>query len=500
MDSYDQPAEANEAENERKPWTTLILLGLAQFMVILDITVVNVALPSIAEELAFAEGDLQWVISAYVLFTGGLLMLGGRAADLFGRRRVLLCGLATFTVASLASGLASSPEALVAARAVQGLGAAMLTPGALSIVTTAYEGSQRTAALAAWSAIGSAGAAAGVVLGGVLTSGLGWEWVFFINVPVGLATGIGVLAVVPSTPAAATGRRLDVLGAATAVAGLVVLLYGIEGTGEHGWGSALTVSLLLAAAVLLATFVAVERRVGEPVVPPATWGNRPLVSGIALIFVATALLVAVFFLNTLYLQDILGWSALETGLAFLPLVLLIATGSKAAGRLIGRIGSRSLAAIGLLLVAAGAGLLTRAPDVATYETGVLPGFVILGFGVGMVFPAASIAAMSEVAHNAAGLASGLVATGHELGAAFGVAAISAVATAASTYVAGYADGFVAVAGAAALVAIVALRATPAVRPATRAGAHRRPDRVERSHAGGRAKREPGAAAGSRGPR
>jgi MFS family permease len=289
MDSYDQPAEANEAENERKPWTTLILLGLAQFMVILDITVVNVALPSIAEELAFAEGDLQWVISAYVLFTGGLLMLGGRAADLFGRRRVLLCGLATFTVASLASGLASSPEALVAARAVQGLGAAMLTPGALSIVTTAYEGSQRTAALAAWSAIGSAGAAAGVVLGGVLTSGLGWEWVFFINVPVGLATGIGVLAVVPSTPAAATGRRLDVLGAATAVAGLVVLLYGIEGTGEHGWGSALTVSLLLAAAVLLATFVAVERRVGEPVVPPATWGNRPLVSGIALIFVATAI-------------------------------------------------------------------------------------------------------------------------------------------------------------------------------------------------------------------
>jgi EmrB/QacA subfamily drug resistance transporter len=471
MVRHDQSAPVIEPENERRPWTTLILLGLAQFMVILDITVVNVALPSIAEELSFAEGDLQWVITAYVLFTGGLLMLGGRASDLLGRRRVFLCGLATFTLASLASGLASSPETLVAARAVQGLGAAMLAPGALSIVTTTYEGSQRTAALAAWSAISSAGAAVGLVIGGVLTSGLGWESVFFINVPVGLATGIGVLLVVPSSPPAASGRRLDVLGGVTAVAGLLVLLYAIEGTGEHGWGSARTVVLLLAAAAVLATFVIVERRVSEPIVPPATWANRPLVSGMALIFVATALLVAVFYLNTLYLQDILDWSALETGLAFLPLVLVIAAGTNAAHRLIGRIGSRNLAAIGLLLVAAGAGLLALAPDVATYGTDVLPGFLILGFGVGLLFPAASIAAMSDVADEAAGLASGLVTTGHELGAAFGVAAVSAVATAASTFVAGYADGFVAVAGAAALVAVVALRVTPAVRPASRAGAH-----------------------------
>src|SRR5918992_1249714 len=223
MHSPDQPADVIDAGSERKPWTTLILLGLAQFMVILDITVVNVALPSIAEDLDFPEGDLQWVITAYVLFTGGLLMLGGRATDLFGRRRVFLAGLATFTVASLASGLASSPEALVASRAVQGLGAAMLTPSALSIVTTTYAGSQQTAALAAWSAIGSAGAAAGVVFGGVLTWGLGWEWVFFINVPVGVVAAVGVLRVVPGAPAAAVGQRLDVLGAVTAVAGLVVL-------------------------------------------------------------------------------------------------------------------------------------------------------------------------------------------------------------------------------------------------------------------------------------
>jgi EmrB/QacA subfamily drug resistance transporter len=465
------PDESTDHERtERKPWTTLILLGLAQFMVILDITVVNVALPSISEDLAFAEGDLQWVITAYVLFTGGLLMLGGRATDLFGRRRVFLGGLATFTIASLASGLASSPEMLIAARAIQGLGAAMLTPAALAIVTTTYEGGQRTAALAAWSAISSGGAAVGVVLGGVLTSALGWEAVFFINVPVGLATVLGVLRVVPSAPAVAAGRSLDILGAVTAVAGLVVLLFGMEGAGEHGWGSARTIGLLLASAALLATFAGVERRVREPLVPPRTWRNRALVSGSAVILVATGLLVGVFFLNTLYLQHVLGWSALETGLAFLPLVVVIAVGANTANRVIGRIGSRNLAAIGLLLVAAGGALLALAPDAATYGTDVLPGFLIIGLGVGLVFPAGSIAAMSEVTDEEAGLASGVLTTGHELGAAFGVAAISAVATAAATFVDGYADGFVAVAVVAAVVALVSLWVTPAVRPAATEGA------------------------------
>jgi EmrB/QacA subfamily drug resistance transporter len=463
MQIHDQSHRATHPGPGRKPWTTLILLGLAQFMVILDITVVNVALPSIAEDLAFAEGDLQWVITAYVLFTGGLLMLGGRATDLFGRRRVFLGGLTVFVVASLASGLASSPEALVAARAVQGLGAAMLTPGALSIVTTTYAGGQRTAALAAWSAIGSAGAAAGVVLGGVLTSGLGWEWVFFINVPVGVIAGIGVLRIVPSAPPAAVGQRLDILGAVTAVAGLVVLLYGVEGANEHGWNSARTIALLLASAALLTTFAGVERSVREPLVPPKTWRNRTLISGTVVILVATALLVAVFFLNTLYLQDVLGWSALETGLAFLPLVIVIAAGANAANRLVPRIGSGNLAALGLALVAGGAGLLALAPDVASYGKDILPGFLVLGFGVGLVFPAGSIAAMSNVPDEAAGLASGLVTTGHELGAAFGVAAISAVATAASTFVAGYADGFVAVAAVAALVASIATTAVPGPR-------------------------------------
>jgi EmrB/QacA subfamily drug resistance transporter len=451
-------------EEERKPWTTLILLGLAQFMVILDITVVNVALPSIGEDLNFAEGDLQWVITAYVLFTGGLLLLGGRATDLFGRRRIFLAGLITFTLASLASGLAPSAEALIIARAIQGLGAAMLTPGALSIVTTTYEGGQRTAALAAWSAISSAGAAAGVVLGGVLTTGLGWEWIFLINVPIGFATAIGVLQVVPSAPASAAGRRLDLIGAATVVAGLVLLVYGVEGANEHGWGSDRTVLLLIAAAALLTAFIAIERRVKEPVLPPATWSNRPLVSGVGLILVATALLVAVFFLNTIYLQDILGWSALETGLGFLPLVVVIGIAANVATKLIPLIGTRNLAALGLLIAAGGASLLVAAPEVASYGVDVLPGFIVLGFGVGLVLPASSIAAFSGVGEEAAGLASGLLTTGHELGAAFGVAAISAIATAAPTFVDGYADGFAAVAVVGAVVAVIALLATPTVRP------------------------------------
>jgi EmrB/QacA subfamily drug resistance transporter len=446
------------------PWTTLVLLGLAQFMVTLDITVVNVALPSIARDLAFSDGDLQWVITAYVLFTGGLLMLGGRASDLFGRRRIFLAGLALFTLASLASGLAPSPEALIGARAAQGLGAAMLTPAALSIVTTTYEGSQLTAALAAWGAIASAGAAVGVILGGVLTAGLGWEWVFLINVPVGLATAIGVLRVVPDAPATAAGRRLDVVGAVTAVAGLVVLVYAIEGANEHGWGSVRTVVLTTVAVALLAAFAVVERRAREPILPPTTWSDRSLVSGVGLILVGTALLVAVFFLNTIYLQDVLGWSALETGLAFLPLVLAIGLAANAANQLIARAGSRNLAALGLGLVAVGGLLLAVAPDSAGYWTDVLPGFVILGFGVGLVFPAASIAALSEVGEDTAGLASGLIATGHELGAAFGVAAISAVATSASTFVAGYEAGFAAVAALAAVVATIALVAIPTVRP------------------------------------
>jgi EmrB/QacA subfamily drug resistance transporter len=454
---------------ERQPWAVLILLSVAQFMVILDITVVNVALPSIGEALDFAPADLQWVVTAYVLFTGGLLLLGGRATDLFGRRRVFLAGLATFTAASLASGLAPSPEALIAARAAQGLGAAMLTPGALSIITATYVGAQRAAALSAWGAIGSAGAAAGVVLGGMLTTWLGWEWVFLINVPVGLATGLLALRIVPRGSAVAAGRgQLDLPGALSAVAGLVLLVYAVEGTGEHGWGSPRTLVLLAFSGVLLATFAAVERGVARPLLPPSTWRIRSLVSGVSLMFGATGLLVGAFFLNSLYLQHVLGASALETGLAFLPLMLAIGVGAHVASRLIARIGSRALATTGLGLIAAGALLLAVAPDHASYAADLLPALLILGLGVGFVFPAASVTTMSDVHEEGAGLASGLMTTGHELGAALGVATFSAVATAASTFPSGYGSGFLVAAVLAAVLAAVTLVAVPAVRPTTKA--------------------------------
>jgi EmrB/QacA subfamily drug resistance transporter len=461
VDGSDSASESAE----RRSWAVLIVLSVAQFMVVLDVTVVNVALPSIGRALHFAPADLQWVITAYVLFTGGLLLLGGRATDLFGRRRVFLMGLSLFTAASLASGLAPSPVALIVARAAQGLGAAMLTPGALSIIVSTYAGRQRTAALSAWGAIGSAGAAAGVVLGGMLTTWLGWESIFFVNVPVGLATGVLALRLVPAhAPAAGTRRRLDLAGAAALVAGLMVLVYAIEGTGQHGWGSARTLILGALAVTLLGTFAAIERRASHPLVPPAVWKVRSLTSGVGLMFGATGILVGTFFLNSLYLQRVLGDSALETGLAFLPLAVVIGLGAHLASHLLPRVGTRTLAAAGLVLIGAGSLWLAEAPDHAGYLADLLPGFLAVGLGVGLVFPAASVTTMSDVHDQRSGLASGLMSTGHEVGAAMGVATFSAVATAASTFVAGYTDGFVAAAALAGALAVATLVALPAVRP------------------------------------
>jgi EmrB/QacA subfamily drug resistance transporter len=449
-----------------RPWIVLILLSIAQFMVILDVTVVNVALPSIGRDLNFAPADLQWVVSAYVLFTGGLLLLGGRAADVLGRRPVFLAGLAVFTTASLTSGLATSPEWLIVSRGAQGLGAAMLTPGALSIITTTYTGEQRVKALAVWGAIGGAGAAAGVVLGGLLTSWLGWESVFFINVPIGIAVGFLALRLVPASPPAVSDRRLDVPGAISVVAGLVLLVFAIQGTSQHGWGSARTLIPLLLSAGLLAAFAAIERRAPRPLVPPSIWRSRTLASGVALMFGATGILVGTFFLNSLYLQRELGASALETGLAFLPLTVVIGFGAHVATHLMVRVGARALAVAGLALLAAGALILAAAPDHAGYATELLPGFLVLALGVGLVFPTASVTTMSEVSHEQAGLASGLMTTGHEVGAALGVATFSAIATAGDTFPAGYGTGFLVAAIVAGVMALIALVTVPAIRPAS----------------------------------
>jgi EmrB/QacA subfamily drug resistance transporter len=463
-------AQANRGI-DRQPWSVLVLLSIAQFMVILDITVVNVALPSIGTDLHFTAGDLQWVISAYVLFTGGLLLLGGRAADILGRRPIFFAGLLIFTAASLASGLAASPAALIVARAVQGIGAAMLSPAALSIITTTYAGSQRTTALSAWGAIAAGGGVVGMVVGGMLTTWLSWEWIFFINVPVGLVVALLALRLVPTAPGAGGLDRLDVLGAIALVGGLVTLVYGIERTRTEGWGSAQTLILFGAAAALLATFVRIERGASQPLLPLSTWRSRTLSPSVALMLGATGFLVGVIFLGSLYMQGTLGYSALETGLAFLPLMVVIGVGAHLAPHLLGRFGARSVAAGGLLLMALAAGLLAAAPDRASYAPDLLPGLLITGTGVGLLFVTIQVTAMSEVREESSGLAAGLITTAHEIGAAFGVAVLTAVAIGTGEGAAlsagsagGYEDGLIVSAAAALALAVLAVMAVPGVRP------------------------------------
>ena len=464
---------------QRQPWSLLILLSVAQFMVILDATVVNVALPSIARSLSFTPAALQWVVTAYVLVSGGLVLLGGRATDVIGRRRILLAGLTVFTIASLASGLAPTASVLIAARAAQGAGAAMLTPAALSIITTVYAGAQRAAALGIWGAIGGGGAAVGVLVGGLLTSLLGWRAVFLVNVPVGLVAGFFSWRMVPSARAGGSIRRdLDLLGAALAVAGLATLAYTLAGAPAHGWASARTLLLLSLAVVLLACFALAERRAERagrrPLVTPHVWRNGPFVAGVVVMFASTGLLVATFFLNTLYLQEVLGASALRVGLEFLPLALVIGAGAHLASRLLRRAGSRVVIVAGLIAMAGGALLLAHVTASSGYWTGLLPGLLIIGVGTGLVLPSASITAMTDVTEDRAGLASGLMSTAHEIGGALGVAVFSAIAVAISGGVGvGYRHGFVVAAAVASVLALVAAVTVPAVRPAagTRVAVH-----------------------------
>jgi EmrB/QacA subfamily drug resistance transporter len=453
---------------ERRPWTALALLAIAQFMVILDVTVVNVALPSIGRALGFTAGNLQWVVTAYVLFTGGLMLLGGRLADLLGARRVFRVGLLAFTGASLLSGLSRSPDALIIFRAVQGIGAAMLLPSALSLITTTYNGDQRVVALGVWGALGSAGAAAGVLLGGVITTLLSWQWVFLINVPVGLVVGLCVGRVIAPSPTRRLAHgQLDLAGAGSVMTGLVALVYALQGTAAHGWTSTRTLLPLAIGAVLLSAFAIIERSGRHPLVPPSTWRVRPLISSATVMLGATGLLVGAFYLNTLFLQDVLDASPLETGLAFLPLAFVILVAAHLASRLLSHLGSKIVMAAGLLIAAAGALLLTGAPAAhASYATDLLPGFLALGFGIGLTFVAVSVTAMHDISHDQAGLASGLMTTGHELGAAVGVAVLASVASSAGGGIArGYGDGFLVAAAIAAVLAVGALVTVPSVRPA-----------------------------------
>ncbi|MFC4782848.1 MFS transporter [Nocardioides sp. MAHUQ-72] len=437
------------AEEARRPWTVLGLMLAAQFMVVLDVSVVNVALPSIGADLHFSSSDYQWVVSAYVLLSGGLLLLGGRMSDLFDRRRMFVIGLTLFTGASLVSGLADSALTLVLARGAQGAGAAMLTPAAMSIVMTTYAGRQRAAALAVWGTIASMGIAAGVLFGGLLTSAFDWRAVFFINVPIGVVALVGTLRAVPAGTRRGAGLRgLDVPGAITLVGGLLLLVNAIESAGSHGWTDTTTLVCASGAAALLTAFTVTERRVAAPLVPPRTWRIRSLVSASTVMAGVTGAVVGSIFLSSLYLQEVLGSSAIVTGLEFLPLAAAITVAAAVASKLLPHAGPRTLILVGLVVSAAGALLLATAGADASYAADVLPGFLVLGLGVGPMFVAISVAAMGDVKHEESGLASGLMMTGHEVGAALGVAVLTAVAgdvTTRAGLVAGHTEAFLAVA-------------------------------------------------------
>ncbi len=471
----------------RRPWTALVVLCVAQFMVILDMTVTSIALPSIGRSLGFAPADLQWVVTSYLLATGGLTLLGGRAADLLGGRRTFSLGLAVFTLASLASGLAPGAAALVAARSVQGLGAALLTPSALGLITATYTGARRATALSAWGALAGGGLATGVLLGGVLTSALGWRSVFLINVPVGvvaLAAAWHVLATRAGSGGARAGHggtgRLDLRGTVLAVGGLAALVYGIS---RSGWGLGRT-GPLAAAVVLLTAFALAEYRAERggrsPLVPLRAFRSRSLTFGGLALLAATGTQVGVVLLSSLFLQGVLGASAVRAGVEFLPPVIITGLGAGLAAHLMGKAGSRVLAVAGFALMAAGAFWLSRATAGSGYWSGLLPGLALLGAGSGLAFPSAQVTGLSKVGAEESGLASGLLTTMHEIGAALGAAIFPAIAAGVSGFAlhgagfaAGYRHALLAAGAAAAALAVLAAVALPSARPqpGTRVGMH-----------------------------
>jgi EmrB/QacA subfamily drug resistance transporter len=455
---------------ERRPWTVLVLALVAQVLVVLDISVVNTALPVIGESLRLGSSDLQWLVTAYLLLSGGGLLLGGRIADLVPRHRVFLTGMGVFTATSLASGFAENTGQLVAARAGQGLGAALMTPAALSLVMTTYSGAQRTRGLALWGAVGSLGIAAGVLFGGALTTWFGWQLIFWVNVPVGVVALAVAVKVLPRDTSSRAGlAQFDLPGAVTVIGGLGSLMYGLASTSSHGWLSAHALVALALSAALLRTFVRLERRASRPLVPPHTWQVKTLVSGTTVMLGATALLVGTVFLTSIFVQTVMEYSALRAGVAFLPLALAITAGTHIAGKLLAKAAPRLVATGGLALVTVGAALLAVVDGDAGYARDLLPGLLVLGFGVGMVFVAVAVTSMAGIPAQHAGMASGFLMTGHEVGAALGVAVLSAVATAAGTLTdaAGVVDGvtaaFAVAAGLAAVLGVLAHWRMPAAR-------------------------------------
>jgi EmrB/QacA subfamily drug resistance transporter len=430
-------APAAREPSDRRRWIGLAVIVTAQFMVVLDVAIVNVALPTIKTDLHFSQESLQWVVTAYSILFGGVLLLGGRMADLLGRRRLFMAGLALFTVSSLLDGLAWSEGSLIAFRSLQGLGAALVSPAALSILTTTFEeGRDRNVALGVWGAVSGSGGAVGVLLGGALTSSLSWSWIFFINVPVGVL----VLGVAPrllhESRVEVARRHFDLPGAASITGGLMLLVYAMTRAVQHGWGSTETIGLLAASAVLVAAFVGIELRSSAPLLPMRMFRLRTLSGSNVAGLLFGGAVFSQFFLLTLYMQQVLHYSAMQTGVAYVALTLAVIVFANVSQSLALRIGVRRVLPFGLLLASAGLVLYAQLPVHGHYFWDIFPAFLLSGIGMAFAFIPMTIGALTGVRHDDAGVASGLINTTQQIGGAIGVAAATTIAT---TYTSRYLD-------------------------------------------------------------
>jgi EmrB/QacA subfamily drug resistance transporter len=413
--------------SDRLKWFALALLSAVQFMLVLSVVIVNVALPSIQTDLGFSQENLQWVISAYALVFGGFLLLGGRLADILGRRGVFMGGLVVFTVGSLVSGLAWSDESLIAARAIQGLGAATITPSALSILTTTFtEGRERNVALGVWGAVAGFGAAAGALMGGILTDLLSWEWVFFVNVPVGVA-GFVLAPILLSESRNAHGQSHDVPGAVLVTSGLVLLVLGITQGRQWDWLSGQTTAVFATAALLLAAFVLWERRQHEPLVRFSIFRFQTLTGANVATFIMGTAYVPLLLMLTLYMQQVLGYSPLEAGFGYLAVAATAPIWSSVAARVVSRIGVKPVLIFGMSMLTGGLLYFTQLPADGSYWADLFPGFLILGVAIPFAFVPVMIAAFAGTKPQEAGLASGLINTSQQIGGALGIALLSTIA-------------------------------------------------------------------------
>ncbi len=414
---------------DRRKWLAFVVLCLGTLMEVLDTTIVNVALPSVQEDLGFSPSGLAWVINAFMLTFGGFLLLGGRMGDLYGARRLFLGGIVVFTMASLACGLAQTPTILVVARAIQGVGAAVVSAVALALIMSLFPGDrERTKAMAYFGFIAAGGGAVGVLLGGLMVNSLDWHWVFLVNVPIGIAVLVAGFRLLPKGDLAAKPPRLDVGGAFLVTAALVLAVYAVVGTTEFGWTSARSLILLGGAAVLLASFLLLESKVRDPLMPLAMFRMRNVATANVVGVLWAAAMFAWFFLSALYMQRVLGYSPLQVGLGFLPANLIMASFSFGLSeRMVNRFGLRWPLAVGLALAGLGLALFARAPLDGAYPTDVLPGMMLLGLGAGMAFNPVLLSAMNDVKPSDAGLASGLVNTSFMMGGALGLAILASLA-------------------------------------------------------------------------